>query len=200
MLFCVISGQLASIPINGGIAGKIFVIEHARKALVQLDMGLALAGEAVTGIALNVGETGIGCIVRVSLAFFTFWHLSTRVSTAHTDHRTGLAFGSGLSGLFLVLTSHFDPFLSFIDVARGNIDRESLGQEIVTVDHKKDAEWLLSTADKFLFFCRCFWERSECTCISSQIGRCTQYSHPPSKSFISKPDFDEIVHLMQSLG
>ena len=78
MFFGVISGHLASVPINGGIAGKIFVIENTRKTLVQLDMSLALAGKAVTRIALNVGETGIGCNVRVSLVFFTYWHLSTR--------------------------------------------------------------------------------------------------------------------------
>jgi hypothetical protein len=43
--------------------GEVLVIEHVREALVEFDMSVALARQAIARIGLNIGETGISYII-----------------------------------------------------------------------------------------------------------------------------------------
>ena len=74
-----------------------------RKPLVELHMGMALAGESVSRVALDIGESGIGCKLELAISFLGLLLYAGREVVERTDESTGLIFRSALLGLFLLV-------------------------------------------------------------------------------------------------
>jgi hypothetical protein len=75
------------------------------EALVEFDMGLALARQAITRIALDIRKTGISYLFTSVSELRLCRFGSCQLKVARTDHRASLS-GSSLLGLLLVLACH----------------------------------------------------------------------------------------------